>query len=119
MPSSVNGRGSHTSINSNNKVSQNNPVVNNSMQNTSNNTSNDYKVDDGRHDFADYWGYRTVYFEDYDGAYYQLRLSVAMNSQEDAVYNIGRIKSRLSGGSSARNTSGAQKVQSASKNNVS
>ncbi len=40
VPSSVNGRGSHTSINSDNRVSQNNPVVNNSMQNNSDNTSN-------------------------------------------------------------------------------
>ena len=72
------------------------------MQNSGNNTSeasnnpNDYVPDNGTHDFADYWGYRTVFFQDYDGSKYRLRLSIAINSKEDAAYNIGKINKKAS-----------------------
>ncbi|MCI9626527.1 MAG: hypothetical protein HFI90_07065 [Clostridia bacterium] len=45
--------------------------------------------------FADKgWQYRTAYFMDNDGRYYQMRISTAMNDAGNIVYNIGEIKER-------------------------
>lgn len=51
---------------------------------------------DGRHgDFAkDGWNYRTAFFQDFDGKYYRLRISVAQGADGNIVYNIGDIKER-------------------------
>lgn len=38
------------------------------------------------------WNYRTAYFEDSDGKYYRLTISVAQNADGKMVYNIGQIK---------------------------
>lgn len=73
--------------------------------------SKDY---DERHgDFAKGgWQYRTAYFMDGDGQYYQMRISTALNDDGKIAYNIGKIKKRnrpMIGSSSER---GAQKTVS-------
>ena len=56
--------------------------------------TNTYKIDKKDHYFADYWGYRTVFFEDYDGKTYRLWLSIGIIPEEGyKAYNIGNIKS--------------------------
>ena len=48
----------------------------------------DYK----NHDFAkDGFNYRTAYFQDFDGKYYRLTLSVGKNGEINTVYNVGQI----------------------------
>ena len=42
----------------------------------------------------DGWNYRTAFFEDFDGKYYQVTISVAMGADGNVVYNIGKIKER-------------------------
>lgn len=51
-------------------------------------------VPDGKnHGFAkDGFTYRTVYFQDFDGSYYRITLSVGENSGISTVYNVGKIK---------------------------
>lgn len=66
---------------------------------------------DGRHGemAADGWAYRTAYFEDFDGKYYQLTISAARNASGTMVYNIGNMKEEASPkvkGSSAGNGNG-------------
>lgn len=70
------------------------------------------KDKDKRHgSFAMYgWNYRTAYFQDFDGQYYKLKLSVAMGEDGNVVYNVGNIVKRSFpnvDGSSAKG--GAQK----------
>ena len=49
----------------------------------------DYK----RHDFAkDGFNYRTAYFQDGDGKYYKLTISVGKNGEINTVYNVGKIE---------------------------
>ena len=36
--------------------------------------------------------YRTAYFEDFDGQYYQITLSIGNNASVATIYNIGKIK---------------------------
>ena len=77
--------------------------------------TNTYKIDKKDHYFADYWGYRTVFFEDYDGKTYKLLLSIGIIPEEGyKAYNIGQIKSRTNdvNGSSAHSPGGAQVVSS-------
>ncbi len=51
------------------------------------------KKDTKNHIIAkDSFVYRTVYFEDYDGKYYKLTLSIGNNNGKATVYNIGQIK---------------------------
>ena len=38
------------------------------------------------------WNYRTAYFEDFDGEYYRLTISVAKSKDGNMLYNIGQIK---------------------------
>lgn len=67
-------------------------------------------TDDGSHDWADEWNYRTAFFEDSKGDYYRLRISVGINPVESAAYNVGSIQKRGSlrdGSSSAKNDGGA------------
>ncbi len=49
--------------------------------------------DTKNHKFAkDGFNYRTAYFEDFDGQYYKLTISVGINGSINTVYNIGKIK---------------------------
>ena len=62
----------------------------------------------GRHGAmaSDGWAYRTAYFEDFNGKYYQLTISAARNASGSMVYNIGNMKEEASPkvkGSSAGN----------------
>lgn len=57
------------------------------------------------------WNYRTSYFMDFDGKYYQVMISVALGADGKMVYNIGQMQERSTpqiNGSSAVN-SGAQR----------
>ncbi len=57
------------------------------------------KPDTGnRHgDFAsDGWMYRTAYFMDFDGKYYRVTISAAINSDGNTIYNIGQMKEEAS-----------------------
>jgi len=51
-------------------------------------------VPDGKnHSFAkDGFTYRTVYFQDFNGSYYRIALSVGENNGISTVYNVGKIK---------------------------
>ena len=40
------------------------------------------------------WNYRTAYFQDYDGKYYRVRLSVQRGDNGNVVYNIGDMQER-------------------------
>ena len=48
---------------------------------------------DGKHGemASDGWNYRTAYFEDSNGDYYQLKISVAHNGEKATIYNINRM----------------------------
>lgn len=49
-------------------------------------------ADTKSHDFAkDGFSYRTAYFQDFDGSYYKLKLSVGNNGTVATVYNVGKI----------------------------
>ena len=54
---------------------------------------NDTKADIKSHKFAkDGFIYKTAYFQDYDGQYYRINLSVGIKDKIATVYNIGKIK---------------------------
>lgn len=38
------------------------------------------------------WAYRTAFFEDFDGSYYEVTISVALSADGNMVYNIGQMK---------------------------
>ncbi len=51
------------------------------------------KADKKKHRFAkDGFTYRTAYFEDYDGEYYRITISIGHNGDVATVYNVGKIK---------------------------
>lgn len=51
------------------------------------------RTDEKNHPFAkDGFTYRTAYFRDFDGQYYQVKLSVGHNGTTATVYNVGKIK---------------------------
>lgn len=52
------------------------------------------KLDDGSHDWADEWNYRTAFFQDSNGDKYRVKISVGINDSESAAYNIGDIIKR-------------------------
>ena len=55
--------------------------------------------DTKNHPFAkDGFEYRTVYFQDFDGKYYRITLSVGLNDGVATVYNIGKMKEAASPG---------------------
>ncbi len=60
---------------------------------------------------SDGWNYRTAYFEDSNGDYYQLKISVANNGEKAVVYNVNQIKQmekpRISSGAAVKNTGNA------------
>ncbi len=73
-------------------------------------SGNENEPDNGSHDWADEWNYRTAFFEDSKGDYYRLRISVGINPVESAAYNIGSIQKRgnlRDGSSSAIRDGGA------------
>ncbi len=50
-------------------------------------------ADTKNHPFAkDGFSYRTAYFEDFDGSYYKLRLSIGHDGTTATVYNVGKIE---------------------------
>ena len=52
--------------------------------------------DTKNHLFAkDGFTYRTAYFKDFDGKYYQIRLSIGHNGTKATVYNVGKIKESI------------------------
>ena len=58
---------------------------------------------------ADGWNYRRAYFQDFDGKYYSVTISVAKGANGNMVYNIGNMKEEASPkvkGSSAGNGNG-------------
>ncbi len=49
--------------------------------------------DKKNHNFAkDGFTYRTVYFQDFDGSYYRVSISVGENNGISTIYNVGKIK---------------------------
>ncbi len=51
------------------------------------------KADKKKHRFAkDGFTYRTAYFEDYNGEYYKVTISIGHNGDVATVYNVGKIK---------------------------
>ena len=49
--------------------------------------------DSKNHRFAkNGFSYRTAYFQDYDGKYYKITLSVGENGNNSTVYNVGKLK---------------------------
>lgn len=40
------------------------------------------------------WDYRTAYFEDFDGSFYEIRLSVSRNGDIKEIYNIGQLRNK-------------------------
>ena len=58
---------------------------------------------------ADGWNHRKAYFQDFDGKYYSVTISVAKGANGNMVYNIGNMKEEASPkvkGSSAGNGNG-------------
>lgn len=41
---------------------------------------------------ADGWYYRTAYFRDFDGRYYKVTISTALNPEGTIIYNVGHMK---------------------------
>lgn len=41
---------------------------------------------------ADGWNYRTAYFRDFDGRYYMVTISTALNPEGTIIYNVGHMK---------------------------
>lgn len=41
---------------------------------------------------ADGWNYRTAYFRDFDGRYYKVTISTALNPEGRIIYNVGHMK---------------------------
>ena len=60
---------------------------------TATKTSKPLTPDSKNHNFAkDGFEYKSVYFQDFDGKYYKITLSVGHNGTTATVYNVGRIK---------------------------
>ena len=58
---------------------------------------------------TDGWNYRKAYFQDFDGRYYSVTISIAKDVNGNVVYNIGNMKEEASPkvkGSSAGNGNG-------------
>ena len=69
---------------------------------------------------ADGWNYRTAFFMDFDGKYYEITISVAENADGKMIYNIGKMQERsipqISGSSASR--SGALRGNTSSKTSI-
>ena len=51
-----------------------------------------YEADTKNHAFAkDGFEYRTAYFQDFDGQYYKLNISIGHNGNVATIYNVGKI----------------------------
>lgn len=58
---------------------------------TNKNTVPDYK----NHAFAkDGFNYRTAFFEDYNGDYYKITMSIGKNGNINTIYNVGKLEQR-------------------------
>ena len=65
----------------------------NELSEISKRTNEDNVPDTKKHRFAkDGFSYRTAYFQDYDGKYYKITISVGHNGNVSTVYNVGKIK---------------------------
>ena len=78
--------------------------------------------DTKNHPFAkDGFNYRTAYFMDNDGQYYQITLSVGKNEAVNTIYNVGKLKKEakysLSGSKAVTDNSAT--MRSASNDNIS
>ena len=72
-------------------------------------------------EFAKYgWDYRTAFFEDFDGRYYKITISIAKNDDGKIVYNIGQIResSKPSFNGSSDTITGARTGVAASVNSI-
>lgn len=72
-------------------------------------------------EFAKYgWDYRTAFFEDFDGRYYKITISIAKNDDGKIVYNIGQIResSKPSFNGSSDTMTGARTGVAASVNSI-
>lgn len=97
-------------------VAQTSASVNKDLLEDSDTQYSIIKADDGcqyvkadRSMASDGWKQRKAYFLDFDGKYYDVRISVAAGKDGDVVYHVGQMKERsfpYSHGSSTR--SGAQ-----------
>ena len=66
---------------------------------------------------ADGWNYRKAYFQDFDGKYYSVTISIAKDVNGNVVYNIGNMKEEASPkveGSDAENGNGPRGFASSS-----
>lgn len=64
----------------------------------------------------DGWNYRTAYFRDFDGKYYKLKLSVAIDGTVESIYNVGSITEKHLSGESRLTP---QRATSVSNNSIS
>ena len=72
--------------------------------------------DTKNHSFAkDGFNYRTAYFEDVDGQYYRITMSVGINGEIKTVYNVGKMKEALYPGNGKTNASYEVQPSSGSK----
>lgn len=65
----------------------------NELSEISKRTNEDNVPDTKNHRFAkNGFSYRTAYFQDYDGEYYKITITVGQNGNVSTVYNVGKIK---------------------------
>ena len=76
--------------------------------------------DQKKHSFAkNGFTYRTAYFEDFDGEYYKLTISVGENGNVSTVYNVGKIKKdSLPSGKIVSTFSGSKANSKSSKSSI-
>lgn len=79
----------------------------------------DYKS----HSFAkDGFNYRTAFFEDFNGDYYKLTMSVGKNGNINTIYNVGKLEQRkrpvISGSSVNNGASGSLTINNISQPNI-
>lgn len=75
--------------------------------------------DSKNHGFAkDGFTYRTAYFEDFDGQYYRITLSIGENNNVATVYNVGKIKKEALPSAKIIAVVGSKALGSTSNNNV-
>ncbi len=65
----------------------------NELAEVSKKTNKPIQPDTKKHRFAkDGFTYRTAYFEDFDGSYYKITISVGHNGNVSTIYNVGKIE---------------------------
>lgn len=79
--------------------------------------SPDYNNKHAKRNLAkDGWNYRTAYFRDFDGKYYKLQLSIAIDGTIESIYNVGSITEKHLSGESRLTP---QRATSVSNNRIS